>query len=418
MQGGLSSRSQRQLERQSAFAYYTEHHLRKRDRFHPVDNPGGYIGLCIAENLLVSDLLLDKMAECRNVGARSLAYDDWVGSPEFRSTVAAFMGDAFMGRPIDPAHLYSLAGASAVVEAFFYAVADPGDSVLIPTPSYAGFWADIEGRDEVKIVPVHSSSADGFAITTARLDAAFEAATSPIRALVFTSPDNPMGRVYAPDEIEQVVAWCEDRGVHLLVDEVYALSVFGKTTFTSVASVRRHFGDRLHLVWAFSKDFGISGLRCGVIYTENEELGRSLSVQAMWSSVSGDTQHLLTTMVADREWVDMYVGEMRDSLGHAYRRTTAALEAAGIPHMDSQAGFFLLCDFRQFLGNLTWDAEHELWNRLLEQTGVNLTPGSACRIGEPGFMRLCFASESTEAVVTGIERIGRILRTDHQLSSA
>ncbi len=409
MQDGLSSRSQRQLAKHGAFAYYTEHHLRKRNRFHPIDNPGGYIGLCVAENLLVSDLLLSKMAASRDVPARSLAYDDWVGSPRFRRTVAAFMGDAFLGRSIDPAHLYSLAGAGAVIEAFFFAIADPGDSVLIPTPSYAGFWADIEGRDEVNIVPVHASSADGFAITTANLDAAFEGASTPVRALIFTSPDNPMGRVYTREEIETVVSWCERRNIHLLVDEVYALSVFGDTPFTSVASVRPSFGDRIHLVWAFSKDFAVSGLRCGVIHTENEELGRSLSVQAMWSSVSGDTQHLLGTIVSDRDWVELYIGEMRDTLRQAYGNTTKALEEAGIPYLESGAGFFLLCDFRRFLEEQTWDAEHELWSRFLDQTGVNLTPGSACRIGEPGFMRLCFAAETTEAVVTGINRIGRVL---------
>ena len=409
MEPGISARANRQLDKQGLFAYYTEHHLRKRECFHPLDNPDGYIGLCIAENLLVSDLLLPKMAESRNVPARSLAYDDWVGSPHFRATVAEFMSDSFLGRSIDPAHLYTLAGASAVVEAFFFAVADPGDSVLIPTPSYAGFWADIEGRDEVKIVPVHASSDDSFILHTANLDAAFDSAPTPVRALIFTSPDNPLGRVYRPEQIEEVISWCEKRGIHLLVDEVYALSVFGETPFTSVASVRQSLGDHIHLVWAFSKDFAVSGLRCGVIYTENEELGRSLSVQAMWSSVSGDTQHLLATMVSDREWVDLYLGEMRDTLARAQRRTVAALDAIGVPYIESGAGFFVLCDFRAFLEEQTWEAEHHLWTTFLEKTGVNLTPGSACRIGEPGFMRLCFAAEETDTVVTGIEKLGGVL---------
>jgi hypothetical protein len=40
---------------------------------------------------------------------------------------------------------------------------------------------------------------------------------------------------------------------------------------------------------------------------------------------------------------------------------------------------------------------------------VNLTPGAACRVGEPGFMRLCFAAVPTDVAVGAVERIGRVL---------
>ena len=60
---------------------------------------------------------------------------------------------------------------------------------------------------------------------------------------------------------------------------------------------------------------------------------------------------------------------------------------------------------------VTWEAEAELWEWLLNTANVNLTPGADCHIGEPGFMRLVFASERTEAVVAGIERMGAALAT-------
>ena len=50
-----------------------------------------------------------------------------------------------------------------------------------------------------------------------------------------------------------------------------------------------------------------------------------------------------------------------------------------------------------------------MWRRILDEVNVNLTPGAACRIAEPGFMRLCFAAEEVDAAVAGIERIGRML---------
>ena len=88
---------------------------------------------------------------------------------------------------------------------------------------------------------------------------------------------------------------------------------------------------------------------------------------------------------------------------------TAGLDAIGVQYLPSEAGFFVFCDMRAFMPEVTWAAEGHLWRRLLEEANVNLTPGSACRVGEPGFMRLCFAGEPTEAMLTGIERMGRVL---------
>ena len=115
-------------------------------------------------------------------------------------------------------------------------------------------------------------------------------------------------------------------------------------------------------------------------------------------------------MIADDVWADGYVTTMRARLGAAYRRVAAALDREGIAYLPSEAGFFLLCDLRAFLPEPTWVGERALWRRLLDETGVNLTPGSACRAGEPGFMRLCFAGVPTDVAEHAVRAIGRALR--------
>ena len=100
---------------------------------------------------------------------------------------------------------------------------------------------------------------------------------------------------------------------------------------------------------------------------------------------------------------------MRVKLGQAYRRVTSALDALGIAYLPAEAAFFLVCDLRSRLETPTWEAEHRLWRKILEQANVNLTPGEACRINEPGFFRLCYAAESSDAVQEAIERLGRVL---------
>ena len=92
---------------------------------------------------------------------------------------------------------------------------------------------------------------------------------------------------------QAVVNWSAARGVHLVSDEVYALSHFGAqlhaanggdgrarappTPFVSVGELLRgELGERVHVLWGLSKDFGMSGLRFGVVWTRNAPLRTAL----------------------------------------------------------------------------------------------------------------------------------------------
>ncbi len=404
----LSRRGQRLVESPPMPAYIAEHFARAGQPWDRESRPDGYIGLCIAENKLHNDDLIARLDRYQ-VPARVLGYDTMTGNLEFRQRLAAFMGRSFLRRTFDAGQIVVLAGAGSVLEMLFYALCGPGDGVLIPTPSYAGFWADLETRDELEIVTADCSSEDGFRLTPARLDAAVEAADCPIKALLFTTPNNPLGRVYTREEVLEVVAWAEARNIQLIVDEIYALSVFGEREFASVAALRPQLGDSVHIVWAFSKDFGASGLRCGVLISENEAALDAVGSLAYWSACSGHTQHLLSDLVADEAVVDAHIAGMRAKLGQAYRQLTAALDAHGINYIPAEAAFFLICDLRPYLEAPTWEAERGLWRRILDEANVNLTPGEACRINEPGFFRLCYAAQSEAAAREAVARLGRSL---------
>ena len=395
--GNLSKRGTKLAEDAPMPGYLREHFARAEDP--------AYIGLCVAENKLMFDLLSPRLAGLPTPPDHVLGYDAMIGNQDFRETLAGFMAQRFLGRRFDPSQIAVLAGAGTVLEDVFYALADPGDAVLVPTPSYAGFWMDLETRNGLHIVPVHTSSDDRFRLTTDLLDAAIERSAHPVKALLFTNPDNPLGRVATPEDIQQILAWVEARGIHVVFDEIYALSVFGDTPFASVASLVPSLGDHAHVIWAFSKDFGASGLRCGLVVSENEALIQAVDGLAYWGAVSGHTQWALARMLADADWVEEYGRTLSQRLGDAYGQVTAALTAAGIPFVPAEAGIFVVCDLRQFLSAPTFEAEHRLWQKILDEARVNLTPGAACRIHEPGFFRLCYAGQPLARVIEAVERM-------------
>jgi aspartate/methionine/tyrosine aminotransferase len=409
----LSDRGRRLVDHAPMPEYIDAHFERLDDGYDPDANPNGYIGLAIAENKLVWPLLESRLHAPRAVSPESVAYDEMIGSAAFRSNLASFLGQELARRPIDPAHIAVLAGSGSVLETLFYVIADAGDAVLVPTPSYAGFWADLETRDALTIVPVHTSASDHFTLTTELLDEALARSVRPVKALLYTNPSNPLGTVASSDEVRAVVRWARDRDVHLVVDEVFALSAFGERPFTSASSFGP-LGPTTHVVWAFSKDFGMSGVRCGVLVTENEDVMAAVDALAYWSAVSGDTQFLLDEMLADRAWTTAYLAGMRDILRTAYRRVAEHLDRHGIPHHPAEAGVFVVLDLRDWLDEPTWDAEERLWRRLVDEANVNLTPGSACRNGEPGFLRLVYATAPTDHVETAVDRIAAVLSSSGQ----
>lgn len=407
----LSDRG-RDLVDNSPVAEYIQVHTSHVDDLWDADtNPDGYIGLCVAENKLVWDLIEPRLTGPRAVPRSAVEYDAMIGSALFRQQLAAFLGRSLFGREVLPEHIAAVGGAGSVLELLFYAIADVGDGVLVPTPSYTGFWSDLEARNELTIIPVHTSSEDQFRLRPELLEAAYESADRPVKALLFTSPNNPLGRVYAADEIEEVVLWAEGKGIHVVFDELFALSTYGESSFVSVGALRQVLGERLHVVWAASKDLAASGLRCGVLVSENDAVIAAVDGLAYWAAISGDTQFLIGDMVSDAAWIDDFTSENQRRLGDAYSKVTAALDEASIPYLAAEAGFFFLLDIRSFLDEVTWEAEDALWRRFLAEANVNITPGAACHNGEPGFMRLCFPGVPPEAAVAAVARLARVLST-------
>lgn len=85
------------------------------------------------------------------------------------------------------------------------------------------------------------------------------------------NPHNPLGRCYSKKMLEDCAKFCQSRGIHLISDEVFALSSFKSPDlpdvpdFTSVLSLDpKSLGcdpERIHVIWSMSKDLAASGIR-------------------------------------------------------------------------------------------------------------------------------------------------------------
>ncbi|MEU0094314.1 aminotransferase class I/II-fold pyridoxal phosphate-dependent enzyme [Kribbella sp. NPDC006257] len=365
-------------------------------------NPDGYIDLGTAENRLVFDLLEPKLTAPRRVTAEDTWYQDRAGSLSLRVELARFL-TGLQKSEVDPADLVVLAGAGPALEILAFALCDPGDGIVVPAPYFAGVDFAFSARAGAEIVPAWPELS--LELTADSVERAIVEADRPVRAVALVSPNNPLGQTYDETTLRAVGEVTARHGLHLIADEIYAGSVYSGdfvSTTRLVSSVLP--ADRLHVVWGFAKDFGLSGFRVGVLQTRNPEIRAIAERLGRLANPSSDTQAVLRDLLADTEWTEAFLAESRIRLATAYRRTTEALDAAGIPYLPATAGLFLYLDLRGFLPEPTFEAERTLATRIFTEARLHLAPGAAFHTPLPGYYRLCFATDPA-AVSTAIARL-------------
>jgi len=298
------------------------------DPCHPTDNPGGYITLCVAENKLIINELSKRLTKSSVLEAAfnneiNYCYNDMHGILHVREAIAKFITRKFIQAKSEtheeadisaanPDHVVLSSGAGAVLNYLFFSLADDGDVVLIPAPYYAAFNSDMKTIANLKPYAVQQSNPVG-GPSVVELDTAFKEVAAQgltVKMLLLTNPNNPLGTIYSPETILNCVSWARSKKIHTIVDEIYALSLHNPSScnFQSVTRILNNdLGDDVHMIWALSKDFGASGFRAGVLYSQNEALISAFSNYNIFSSISHPMQAVIADVMSDNDYVDKFL---------------------------------------------------------------------------------------------------------------
>jgi 1-aminocyclopropane-1-carboxylate synthase len=268
----------------------------------------------------------------------------------------------------------------------------------------------------VNIVPVHCDSANGFQVTAAALEAAYEqaeAAGMRARAVLLTNPSNPLGTTVTRSALEGVIDFVTRKNIHLISDEIYSGSVFDAPDLVSVAELVESRGagvaSRVHIVYSLSKDLGLPGFRVGVVYSYNDAVVTTARRMSSFTLVSSQTQKALAAMLADDAFAADYIRTNRERLRARHDHIVAGLARAGVPCLRGNAGLFVWMDMRRLLGEATVAGELRLWDRMLRELKLNISPGSSCHCSEAGWFRVCFANMSLDTLDVALARMSRFM---------
>ncbi|XP_022083652.1 1-aminocyclopropane-1-carboxylate synthase-like protein 1 [Acanthaster planci] len=387
--------------------------------YDPETNPRGVIDMHSAENKMVFDLLREKLQSCvesPKTWADNMflhAYDEPEGVFELRDAVAKFLTvTARAHNPLDPNKMMVINGAYPGLEAMGHVICDAGEAVLLPVPGYYGVYSSLKIRANVDVVPIllteeqRSGETEPFQLTVERTEEAYQKAVHEgirVKGLFLVNPNNPLGDVYSRTQVLDLLKFAKRHDLHVVLDEVYMNCVFNDAT--SHCSIFQFSEDeipdlhKVHVIWTFSKDLGMSGMRIAVIYTWNKAVRDALISIAHFQAVPTGWQRMMARMLADTDWfANVFLPFSLGKLKEIHSYFVEGLRKIGIPCLHRPSGLYVWADLSKFLSAPTSEAELELNQKLLE-SGVQFSPGLNCQGRERGWFRVVFARIKTRKTI-------------------
>ncbi len=346
-----------------------------------------------------------RRAAAEAIEAGHTRYTAVPGDPELRRAVAEGFA-ARSGRDVTAANVVVGCGAKQPLAHFFHAVLDPGDEVLVPTPCWVSYPAQIRiAGAEPRFVPTDQGR--GFHVSAEALRAAVGPRT---RALVLNAPSNPTGARATVEELAEVARLAVEADLWVVADEIYWRLTFDGTPQPSIVSVSPEVAERTLVIDGASKTYSMTGWRVGWGIGPEPLVSAIAKLQGEVTSCAPAFAQKATVAAlrGDMSAFEAWLGE----LGRRRSIIVEGLSAVdGVVCRPPEATFYVMVDVRGLLGRRPAGGEPledalAVARYLLDVGRVAAVPGEPFQA--PGFLRFSFAC-ATETVERGVARVGEAL---------
>lgn len=251
--------------------------------------------------------------------------------------------------------------------------------LVIPTPSWVSYapQAHIIGRP-IRWLQTHQRH--DWHLTPEELEAFCRNDPQRPRLIILNYPSNPTGSTYALQELRELARVARQYRVILLSDEIYG-ELHHKGQHVSIA---RFYPEGTIISSGLSKWCGAGGWRLGT-FTFPSSLRWLLDAMAVvasetYTSTSAPIQYAAVRAFQGGDDIEAYLRQSRRILRGLGNLLTEKLRQAGVVVAQPRGGFYLFpdfCTFRERLKKYGITTSRELCEKLLQDTGVALLPGSA-----------------------------------------
>lgn len=268
------------------------------------------------------------------------------------------------------------------------AILNPGDEVILPTPSWVSY-VEMVKLAGAKPVEVLAKFENGFIPTVEELEAAI---THKTKAIIINSPNNPTGAVFDVETLIQIGNLAVKYDLYIISDEIYEKIIYD-VKHHSIAALHPDFYDRTITINGLSKAYSMTGWRIG--YTAS-----NLHIAKLMSNIQSHSTSAPNT-VAQYAAVEGLIGDqksvenMRSEFEH--RRDYVIKELQNfekIKYILPKGAFYIFLDISNYIGTTIADVSinstFDFAQMLLEKGNIAVVPGEA--FGIKSYIRVSYAT--------------------------
>ena len=338
----------------------------------------------------------------REAGIESLErgrtyYTANAGLSELRNEINNYMTRRFKVSYEPSSEIIVTVGGSEAIDIAFRSMIEPGDEVIVPTPSFVCYAPLVRMAGGVPVI-LETKFENKFKIDPEALKAAI---TPKTKILVLAYPNNPTGAIMTREDLLDVAEVIKDTNIVVLSDEIYAEMTY-TGTHCSIASLEGMW-ERTVIASGFSKAFAMTGWRLGYICAPKPLTEQMLKIH-QYGIMSSPTTAQFAAIEALKNGEDD-IKMMVDEYNRRRRYIFNGLKSIGIESFEPEGAFYIFPK----IGDFGLSGE-EFCNRLLYDYKCAIVPGNAFGNSGEGFARISYAY-SIKHITQALERIEAFVKT-------
>ncbi|MBB1127694.1 aminotransferase class I/II-fold pyridoxal phosphate-dependent enzyme [Limosilactobacillus balticus] len=322
-----------------------------------------------------------KQAAIDSINANDSHYAPGNGTLALRQAIAHFMQDRYQ-LDYDPENEIAVTvGATEGIFASLSTIINPGDEIIIPTPTFPFYMAvtKILGGIPIEV----DTSSDGFVLTPERLKSVLEEHPN-AKGLVLNYPSNPTGVTYTQDQIKALADTVKSTSLIVIADEIYSELVYG-ATHTSIAN---YIPEQTLILNGASKSHAMTGYRIGFIAGPQELMKSVSAIHAMLVTAASNPAMAAAVAAFDTDEGKTATQEMKEAYEQRRDFVVNSLQKLGFRLINPQGAFYVFAKIPAQYGNDDLKFATDLAN----EGKVAVIPGSFFGAGGQGYVRISYAT--------------------------
>ncbi len=324
-------------------------------------------------------------------------YTPNAGLSDLRVAISRYLKRRFDLEYTSAGQILVTVGGSEGLDLAFRCLLEPGDEVIIPTPSFVCYGPLVSMMHGVPIL-VETKAENDFRLTPNQLRAAITPRT---KAVVLPFPNNPTGGIMGRSDLEALASVLRGTDIMVISDEIYAELTYSQR-HVSMANIPDMY-ERTVVVNGFSKAYSMTGWRLGYVCGP-KPLISAMTKLHQYAIMSAPTTSQYAAIEA-LEQGDGDIEAMRDEYAGRRRFLVDGFRKLGLSCFEPLGAFYTFPCIKS-----TGLSSEEFCDRFLSQQRVAVIPGAAFGPGGEGYVRACYAA-SMHDLDEALKRLEKFLKS-------